>query len=193
MIYTQKYQNKFSARREEHAFQHELSRQLLSLAVRHEYSADFSTLKLLYTPGGKPYFSDFPAHFSISHCRGLVCCALSEFDIGIDCERIRPFDARLARRICTEPELEYVSTAQHSDEALTTLWTLKESMMKLSGKGMAYGFKNAEFAFKSNSVASSSDEIFAASYTAVSGYIISVCTVGALPTLPVQTDFLNLF
>lgn len=191
MLYTLRYQNKFSSRRDEHAFQHELSRRLLDYSLRAEYAVALSELRLVRLPHGKPVFENFPVHFSIAHCGGLVCCALSQSEIGIDCEKIRPFNARLAERICTAAELEGILKSDNKAVALTALWTLKESLMKLSGEGMAYGFKNAEFAAESGGVRPVAVNAKAACFTA-SDYIISVCALGELPAAPVAAEFFDL-
>lgn len=189
MLYAVFYNNTFTSKREEHALQHELSQRLLSLALRKEYGLSLSELTIAKNSHGKPYFENSAVKFSVSHCSGLVCCAVSEFDIGIDCEKIFCYSERLARKICTEKELALLASAPDRAEQLTKLWTLKESLMKFSGKGMAYGFKNAEFTDESGF----SGGIGAVSYKLAESYMLSVCTKGSLLPRPVLTDYSQLF
>ncbi len=148
MLYITPYEHTFSRRREEAAFQRDLARRLLGYAMEREHGVPIESLTMAKGPGGKPYFADHPARFNLSHCRGLVCCAVGQGEIGVDCEPLRPYDPRLAERICTRSELAFLENAADRDAVLTELWTLKESLMKLSGRGMAYGFQNAAFSLE---------------------------------------------
>lgn len=181
MLYVTSYTGSFSSRKEEAAHQHDLSRKLLSFAMEQEYGIPLSSLQIETGKHGKPHFSNYPARFSLSHCRGAVCCALSNAEIGVDIEVLRPYDSRLARHICTPQELVFLETSCSPDKALTTLWTLKESLMKLSGLGFAYGFQNAEFAWESGSFRSLRQEIETATFEPFPDFILSVCTAGGLP------------
>lgn len=181
MLYAARYFGTFPNRREEASCQHELAQKLLNWAMKQEYGVEPASFNLAYGPQGKPFFADHPARFSLSHCRGLVCCALSGEEIGVDAERILPYDPRLARRICTPEEMEYLSSAPDRDEALTVLWTLKESLMKLTGEGMRYGFQNASFAFRQGNPVPALQGVQAACFRSVPGFLVSVCCRGDLP------------
>lgn len=181
MLYVTSYTGSFSSRKKEAAHQHDLSRKLLSFAMEQEYGISLSSLQIETGKHGKPFFPNFPAQFSLSHCRGAVCCALSDWEIGVDIEAIRPYDPRLARHICTPQELVFLEASCSPDKALTTLWTLKESLMKLSGLGFAYGFQNAEFVWESGSFRPARQEIETATFEPFPDFILSVCTAGGLP------------
>ena len=55
---------------------------------------------------GKPYFSQIPLYFSISHSRCAVGAAVSELEIGFDITDGRSIRNELAARICTSDELK---------------------------------------------------------------------------------------
>lgn len=88
---------------------------------------------------GKPYFVDFPhIHFNLSHCREAVACAVSEQPVGIDIESVRtPLNQSLARYVLTDDELETVNNAISPELEFIRYWTRKESIVKLTGKGIA--------------------------------------------------------
>lgn len=80
---------------------------------------------------GKPYTKD--AYFSISHTENLVVCVVSDAPVGIDIERIKPYDDRLCRRITNEEEYRYINKDALK---LWEIWTLKEAIIKKEGKGI---------------------------------------------------------
>ena len=91
---------------------------------------------------GKPYFDvpDAPA-FSLSHTDTLAAAVLAEpceGTVGIDVEDIRPYPhaMRVADRFFTEDEQRRLSQSP-TDEAFFSLWTEKEAVAKISGRGLA--------------------------------------------------------
>ncbi len=86
---------------------------------------------------GKPYFTDSPLHFSISHTPNHVFCVLSDRPVGIDAEekdrQIRP---DLAEKILSPTEMEQYTKADDPRLALLKFWVLKEAMGKCTGEGL---------------------------------------------------------
>ena len=94
------------------------------------------------TPKGKPYFANSNWHFSISHTKRHVFCALSERPVGIDAEEMdREIDLRLAEKILSEQEKVRFEKAADKRLTLLKLWVLKEAAAKLSGMGLQ-GYPN---------------------------------------------------
>lgn len=128
------------------AWEHKTGRALLRLALsrRGLPAPDDLESILLYGPRGKPYLDCQDFHFNISHSGGLAACAVERFPVGLDIERYRTFSPALANRICTPEERPLIGASPDRDQALTQLWTCKESLMKLTGQGMA-GLEEAVF------------------------------------------------
>ena len=80
---------------------------------------------------GKPFSNIM--HFSISHTENLVVCAVAENRIGVDIEKIRPYNDKLARRITNDKEYEYIN---QDAKKFIEIWTLKEAIIKKDGKGI---------------------------------------------------------
>jgi len=98
------------------------------------------------TERGKPYFVDSPWHFSISHTKGRVFCALSPNPIGIDAEPIdRPINLQLAEKILSSSERAQYDRATHKRQTLLTFWVLKEAYAKLTGEGLKGYPKHTDF------------------------------------------------
>lgn len=89
---------------------------------------------------GKPYFPEYPwIHFSLSHTKGCVCCALSEERVGIDVERRRPqkYMEQILRRFSqTEQRLWEEMPKEERERLFFRMWVLKESYVKADGRGL---------------------------------------------------------
>ncbi len=98
--------------------------------------------EIAIAPGGKPYFPDGSLHFSISHTKRHVFCAVSDRPVGIDAEEIdRKIDLRLADKILSDTEKVHFENATDKRLTLLKFWVLKEAAAKLSGKGLQ-GYPN---------------------------------------------------
>ena len=176
MLYGARYEKTFSSRREELEFQRAMAEKLLCWALRSERGLDLSTLHRERTPDGKPFFSDCPVQFSLSHCRGMVCCGLSDAPVGVDVESSRPFSQRLAERVCTQEERAWLEAQPDQERGFLSLWTLKESVMKLSGKGIAYGFQQAAFTFREGRPCFWDPEVQVSQFELPGGWIVSAAS-----------------
>lgn len=71
-------------------------------------------------------------HFNISHCKYAVACAVSNEPVGIDVERImEKVNDDLAKYVLSDEELKDLTPLK-----FTRLWTMKESVVKLTGRGI---------------------------------------------------------
>ena len=114
---------------------------LLQRALREEYAITKPPV-LDYLPGGKPVIAGHPEiHFNLSHCRGGAVCAVSDHPVGADLETLRPFKEALARYIFCETDYRRMADSERPDEAFTRLWTVKEALGKLTGKGLGGSFQ----------------------------------------------------
>ena len=81
-------------------------------------------------------------HFSVSHTKKHVFCALSDRPVGLDAEeKDREIRLRLAEKILSEPEKRRFEAAADKRDALLRLWVLKEASVKLTGAGLR-GYPN---------------------------------------------------
>lgn len=178
LIYAVRYGQRFSSRREEAALQRQLAQGLLRLALQREYGLELDALPMEKGPHGKPYFVGAPVHFSLSHCPGLVCCCLHTDEVGVDAEGPRPFSQRLARRICTKEEAAWLAASLNPARDLIALWTLKESVMKLEGQGIAMGFQNAAFTFPEGEPRSAGPQAVLSQFFLEGGFVVSAAARG---------------
>lgn len=114
---------------------HEAGRILLAQMYRERTGSQMP--QILLADRGKPYFAADPLHFSISHTKRRVFCALSDKPVGIDAEELdRPMDLRLADKILSPCEKYQYDAAGDKHLALLKFWVLKEAAVKLSGEGL---------------------------------------------------------
>ena len=92
----------------------------------------------------KPYFEDNSVQFNLSHSGHYAVCAVSDKPVGVDIEMVRDFREPLVRHVFDSGEQAF---AQGSDERFTQLWTIKESVMKFFGQGVALSPKKISISF----------------------------------------------
>ena len=95
-------------------------------------------------PRGKPFFPGSNLHFSITHTKTTVFCAISDSEVGIDAEELtRQISPALAQKILSPGELaQYELLPQEErNKALLHFWVLKEAEAKCSGLGLR-GYPN---------------------------------------------------
>ena len=119
---------------------HEAGRELLSSLYRRVTGEDLPPIAI--EDRGKPYFPDSAWHFSISHTKSHVFCALADCSVGIDAEELtRKVDLRLADKILSPTERAEFDGAEDKKRAFLTFWVLKEAAAKLTGEGLR-GYPN---------------------------------------------------
>ncbi len=99
---------------------------------------------------GKLFCENHPdLYFNISHSTGMVAAVISDEEVGIDIEVVRPTALKLAKRICNNKELLYIyghipdNSEYSQDTSIDTLhrffeiWTAKEAYFKCVGTGFS--------------------------------------------------------
>ena len=90
-----------------------------------------------YSPAGKPFFVGHPdLFFNLSHCREAAACVVDRRHVGIDVESIGRYDTALCMATMNADEQHRIACSPNAALAFTRLWTMKESLLKLTGEGM---------------------------------------------------------
>ena len=108
-------------------------------------------------------------HFNLSHCRSALACVVSSRPVGIDVECIGRYNESLARYVLSPEEFALVSSAPDPQILFTRLWTQKEAIVKLTGRGIDDDLPN--LLFKYNNVSLHTEEHID------KGYILTVATL----------------
>ena len=106
---------------------------LLQQALHKEYGIQ-GLPQFIYNQQGKPLLEGHPEiHFSMSHCRMAAAVAVSSQPVGMDIETMDHYSEEVARRVMSEDEMRQILSSPHPAKEFTRLWTMKESLYKLTG------------------------------------------------------------
>ena len=119
-------------------------------------------------------------HFNLSHSGEMAICAASYKAVGCDIERIKEAPLKVAERFFCNEEVQYLNSVEEGmkTEAFFRLWTIKESYIKMTGKGLGQGLgtfrvllnEPVKIIMKNREL-----EVFIKEYQ-VPGYKLSVCS-----------------
>ena len=93
-----------------------------------------------YGRNGKPFYpGEREVFFNLTHSGQMAVCVFSDREVGVDCEKIRYFEPKLADYVFYQEEQETARSGrfENEDEGYTYLWTVKESLMKYFGTGLS--------------------------------------------------------
>lgn len=100
---------------------------------------------------GKPHIKEMENFcFNLSHSGDYVVCAVSDKEIGCDIEFIKNIDLCIADRFFHKKEAEIIkkqSTNEQKLDLFYRIWTLKESFIKATGKGLSEDLQSFFFKF----------------------------------------------
>lgn len=93
---------------------------------------------LITNAHGKPQLKDNSLYFNLSHSGNYVVLAVADCELGIDIEKIAPYNSNVAERCFTKDELEWLKQQKYDAyQPFYYLWTGKEAVMKAVGIGFA--------------------------------------------------------
>ena len=135
---------RIACRKIENVTGHEAGRQLLAELYAQQTGMEMPPI--LLAPRGKPYWADSALHFSITHTRHHVFCAISDQPIGVDAEELdRDINLKLADKILSPGERAQFDAAEDKRLALLKFWVLKEAQAKLTGEGIRFHPTHTDF------------------------------------------------
>ena len=142
-----------------------------------------------FQEGGKPFLAGFDnIHFNLSHSGTYAVCALDDFAIGIDIERIKPAKTGIAARFFSAEENEFLKTLPNGEQkAFFVVWTRKEAFLKALGKGLRMDLRSFSVCKKDSGVQEIFEVLqegrssgwFCTSMEFGENYIISTCSQNA--------------
>ena len=112
-------------------------------------SERMKALNIQRTESGKPYSAADPEfHFNISHCENACACIISDAPCGVDVEKKFAVRENLIRKICHPEEYTILEKLEEKEKErqLRFLWSMKESFVKMDGRGLGYGIETVNLA-----------------------------------------------
>ncbi len=136
---------------------------------------------------GKPYLADSKKHyFNISHSGDWVVVAFADEEIGIDVELIRKINYQIARRFYSAAEFAELDKkeGQEKRDFFFDLWTLKESYLKLLGKGLtkslsSFTIRKSDLEFRLIDDKTEISSVFFKQYLLDMEYKLSTCSMSS--------------
>jgi hypothetical protein len=136
---------------------------LLAEAYRDYVGAPLPKIMKLLT--GKPFLLGDPEyHFSISHSKTHVLCAISNYPVGVDTEAHRTIRPTVIERLASPEELSGLS--------FFDIWVLRESLFKLLGEG---DLRTMRFYRRGKRIVPPKEGVFCRLYSDIEASSTAVC------------------
>lgn len=135
--------------------------------------------KVLIDRHGKPYFENQNIYFNISHSGNYVIAAVSNYEIGIDIQRVKEDKHRVAEKNFLTSECDFINGAEDDlgkMERFCQIWTAKEAYLKNIGMGLRKPLNSFEVAIENNELyLPDNNELKLIQFKLDKNYIVTVC------------------
>lgn len=157
---------------------------ILLYTVLEEVGIDYSSVRLERGKNEKPFLPDYPdIHFNLSHSGQRVMCVLSNSPVGCDVQKKKESDLKVARRFFTPEEVQFIEKGNGIEEQsyrFCRLWTLKESYIKATGRGLSMPLDSFSICIDENTgKAASVDDYHFSEFQIEEDYCYSVCMLAS--------------
>ena len=159
-----------------------LCAELAISACLKELGVDYSKAQIIFGENGKPYLKGEEVFFNVSHSGDYVLCVASKNELGCDIQQKKNIDLKIAKRFFFGSEYGDIKSQNEDDDRQDRFfryWTLKESVMKATGKGFRLPLNAFEIVLKGNApqpVIIDGVTLYLTEIDAPSGYRASLCT-----------------
>ncbi len=140
-----------------------------------------TNIRFMQTENGKPMLAGAEhLHFNSSHAGDWVVCAIDKKPIGVDVEKVKPANLAVSRSFFSEEEHLDICNAADPNERFFDYWTLKESFIKHSGKGLSQELNSFTIFFSENTIGvllegKTLENGYLKQYFPEEGYKLAVC------------------
>lgn len=134
-------------------YQKKIEEKILNCDFINRFRVRFEWNKVGKGRYGKPYWlGKEKIYFNVSNTSGLVVCACSDCEIGVDAEKAREVRMPILKKCCSPEEISYIFQEEEQKSLIQSrflqLWTLKESYIKMTGEGMHFPMKEITFSLE---------------------------------------------
>ncbi len=166
-----------------------------------EFKLNNDEIIIKYGEFGKPYFENYRNFiFNVSHSGDWVVCICHNSPVGIDIEKIRPTNFKIAKRFFSEEEYYdlLMTPLAKRLEYYYDLWTSKESFIKTVEKGLIIPLDSFTVKINQDSISVfhniSNVTYYFKQYTISNEYKLTACaTVNTFPSKVKLVSFTSLF
>lgn len=134
-----------------------------------------------YEGGGKPFLTDYPeTYFNLSHSGDYVVCGVGREPLGVDIQKHTVIRKGIADRFFTSEDNRRLSDCKgkEREELFFRMWSIKESYIKLTGRGMSKGLDSFEIDWKQRAIFEGEETNLGAFFeenSCLPGYSLCVC------------------
>ncbi len=117
---------------------------LLKNGLKNDFGID-EEIEFDYIANEKPVLRHYPdIHFNLSHCKkGILCVIDNTTEVGCDIEAVeRGISDSLLHYCCNAQEIASIEGSANSNAEFIRLWTIKEAVLKCSGKGITNNLRD---------------------------------------------------
>ncbi|MFZ4861935.1 4'-phosphopantetheinyl transferase family protein [Sphingobacterium sp. Mn56C] len=164
------------------------------------YAVPNTDIVYAYQRYGKAFLPHYPdLHFNISHSGNWVVAVVAPVLVGIDIEKIRPNRTHIAAVACSDMENRELQKLKDYEKTVLffKLWTLKESYIKATGKGLTEDLTALHFSWLNGNIRLQKNNKPVAAYfetlDCIAGYTLSVCAQDKHPECRVHFFSLQAF
>lgn len=135
-----------------------------------------------YEKEGKPYLINKPEIcFNLSHSGEYVCCAIGDVPVGVDIQKKTAVRSGIAERFFTPADNQKLSECGEKEriDLFFRMWSIKESFMKLTGKGLKQGMNSFEINWQQRKILDEGRKetlAYFMEYAYMPAYSFCVCT-----------------
>lgn len=123
--------------------------------------------------------------FNLSHSGGWTVIALSDCEVGVDIQQVKPVDMRLAKRFFSEKECAQLTEAgDGATELFYRLWTVKEAYLKALGTGLNRPLNSFSVRFTAGGAKLSDGDWLVSEFDCFEGYSLACVAKEYAPPLP---------
>ncbi|MDD2972632.1 MAG: 4'-phosphopantetheinyl transferase superfamily protein [Lachnospiraceae bacterium] len=117
--------------------------------------------------------------YNLSHSGDYVVCAQSDMEVGVDIQQVKAVNLNIARRFFLPEEYQELQTEeQDQNRVFCQMWTMKESYVKYTGRGMEQGLDTFRVNRTEGKVTdlSSGKTVSTVLQDTIPGYEVAVCS-----------------
>lgn len=132
-----------------------LGAEYLFMQACEDFGIEYKNASISYGDKSKPYFTDIPVYYNLSHSGSRAMCIMSDLPVGCDVEQVKEADTRIADRFFSPVEYSLISdqpSPYEKNEMFYRLWTLKESYIKCIGTGLSLPLDSFSVVFRENGI-----------------------------------------
>lgn len=149
---------------------------ILDELLKEYYKTSYEELAFVVNENGKPYINNKPIFYNISHSYQYVIAIVSDYEVGVDIEKIRTTSIKTIGQFATDKEKEYI-LSRNDDiyKRLFEIYTLKEAYFKMKGANLNH-IKEVQFEIKNyNDISCNDNSVSLRLIDDLDGYVIAIC------------------